>query len=52
MLGTNAAEVFGFDLAALDKLADRIGLDEADVLTPPDTQPQWRGDLDRPLIPA
>lgn len=52
MLGQTAAGVFGFDLSALDKLADRIGLDEADVLTPPDVQPQWRGDLDRPLIPA
>jgi predicted TIM-barrel fold metal-dependent hydrolase len=52
MLGRTAAGVFGFDLAALDKLADRIGLDEADVLAPPDVQPQWRGDLDRPLIPA
>jgi predicted TIM-barrel fold metal-dependent hydrolase len=52
MLGGTAAGVFGFDLAALDKLADRIGLDEADALTPPVVQPQWRGDLDRPLIPA
>jgi predicted TIM-barrel fold metal-dependent hydrolase len=52
MLGTTAAGVFGFDLPALDKLASQIGLDDADVLTPPDVQPQWRGDLDRPLIPA
>ena len=29
----------------------QIGLDEADVLTPPDVQPTYRGDLDRPLIP-
>ncbi len=52
MLGKTAADVFGFDLAALDKLVGTIGLDEADVLTPPDVQPTYRGDLDRPLIPA
>ena len=52
MLGTTAAEVFGFDLAALDKLASQIGMDPADVLTPPGVQPHYRGDLDRPLIPA
>jgi len=51
MLGQTAADVFGFDLAALDKLVSTIGLDEADVLTPPDVQPTYRGDLDRPLIP-
>jgi hypothetical protein len=51
MLGQTAADVFGFDLAALDKLVGTIGLDEADVLTPPDVQPAYRGDLDRPLIP-
>jgi predicted TIM-barrel fold metal-dependent hydrolase len=52
MLGATAAEIFGFDLAALDQLASRIGMDEGDVLTPPDVQPHFRGDLDRPLIPA
>ena len=52
MLGTNAAELFGFDLAALDKLATRIGMDADDVLTPPEVQPAYRGDLDRPLIGA
>ena len=52
MLGKTAADVFGFDLAALDRLAGQIGLDEADVLTPPDVRPTYRGDLDRPLIPA
>jgi predicted TIM-barrel fold metal-dependent hydrolase len=52
MLGENAASVFGFDLTALQQVAARIGLDEADVLTAPDVQPQYRGDLDRPLIPA
>jgi predicted TIM-barrel fold metal-dependent hydrolase len=52
MLGATAAEVFGFDLPALDRLAQTIGPDEADVLTPPKVQPAYRGDLDRPLIPA
>jgi predicted TIM-barrel fold metal-dependent hydrolase len=52
MLGTNAADVFGFDLAALDRHAARTGLDSDDVLTPPEVQPAYRGDLDRPLIGA
>lgn len=52
LLGTTAAEVFGFDLAALNRLAQTIGPDEADILTPPQVQPVYRGDLDRPLIPA
>jgi len=52
MMGETAAEVFGFDLPALQTLADRIGLDEDVVLTPPAEQPHWRGDLDRPLVGA
>ncbi|WP_067682058.1 amidohydrolase family protein [Nocardia miyunensis] len=52
MFGTNAAAVFGFDLPALDALAEKIGIDEADALTPPSVQPTYRGDLDRPLIGA
>ncbi|MGW6144830.1 amidohydrolase family protein [Streptomyces sp. NPDC055140] len=52
MLGATAAGVFGFDLPALDRIAERIGPDEAEVLTPPEVQPSFRGDLDRPLIPA
>jgi hypothetical protein len=52
MMGETAAEVFGFDLPALQKLADRIGLDEDMVLNPPVEQPHWRGDLDRPLVGA
>ena len=52
MLGENAASVFGFDLAALEVISDKFGLDEDDVLSPPAVQPTYRGDLDRPLIPA
>ena len=52
MLGQTAAEVFGFDLPSLQSLADRVGLDEIEVLTPPAVQPEWRGDLDRPLLGA
>jgi predicted TIM-barrel fold metal-dependent hydrolase len=52
MLGETAASVFGFDLPALSKTAARIGMDTDDVLSPMDVQPTWRGDLNRPLIPA
>jgi predicted TIM-barrel fold metal-dependent hydrolase len=52
MLNENAAAVYGFDLAALQKVSDDVGLDVADVLTAPEVQPSYRGDLDRPLIPA
>jgi predicted TIM-barrel fold metal-dependent hydrolase len=52
MLGGTAAKVFGFDLPALNKLAATIGMDSDEVLSPPAVQPEWRGDLNRPLIPA
>jgi predicted TIM-barrel fold metal-dependent hydrolase len=52
MLGQNAAALFGFDYPALERLAEKIGLDEDRELTPPEVQPSYRGDLDRPLIPA
>jgi predicted TIM-barrel fold metal-dependent hydrolase len=52
MLGETAAAVYGFDLAALKPVADRTGLEAAEVLTAPAVQPAYRGDLDRPLIPA
>jgi len=48
----NAAAVYGFDLDALNTVADKIGWDEDDVLTAPEVQPTYRGDLDRPLIPS
>jgi predicted TIM-barrel fold metal-dependent hydrolase len=52
MLGETAAAVYGFDLAALQAVAGESGLRAADVLTAPAVQPAYRGDLDRPLIPA
>jgi hypothetical protein len=52
MLGENAAAVYGFDLTALRSISDRVGLVVEDVLTAPAVQPSYRGDLDRPLIPA
>ena len=52
MLHANAAAVYKFDLPALDKISAEHGLDLTTVLTPPTTQPDLRGDLNRPLIPA
>ena len=52
MLHHNATSVYGFDLPALDRISAQIGLDTNTLLTPPDTQPDLRGDLNRPLIPA
>jgi hypothetical protein len=52
MFGGTAAAVYGFDLDALNTVADKIGWDEDDVLTAPEVQPTYRGDLDRPLIPS
>ena len=48
MLGDTAARVFGFDLAKLDRVARRIGIRPADVLTPPDRDLYARGDVNRP----
>jgi predicted TIM-barrel fold metal-dependent hydrolase len=52
MLNRTAASLYGFDLAALDPIAGKVGLELADVLTAPVVQPSLRGDLDRPLVPA
>jgi predicted TIM-barrel fold metal-dependent hydrolase len=52
MLHHNATSVYGFDLPALDRISAQTGLDTNTLLTPPDTQPDLRGDLNRPLIPA
>jgi predicted TIM-barrel fold metal-dependent hydrolase len=52
MFSETAAAVYGFDLDALNTVADKIGWDEDEVLTAPEVQPTYRGDLDRPLIPS
>lgn len=52
MLGENAAAVYGFDLEALKRISDNVGLEIKDVLTAPAEQPTLRGDLDRPLVLA
>jgi predicted TIM-barrel fold metal-dependent hydrolase len=52
MLHGNAASVYGFDLTALDRISSQVGLDVDAVLTAPAVQPNLRGDLNRPLIPA
>ena len=52
MFSETAAAVYGFDLDALHPVADKIGWDEDEVLTAPEVQPTYRGDLDRPLIPS
>jgi hypothetical protein len=48
LLGETAARVFDFDLVKLDRVARRIGLEPADVLTPPDIDLYPRGDVNRP----
>jgi len=52
MFSETAAAVYGFDLEALNAVSDKIGWNEAEVLTAPEVQPSYRGDLDRPLIPS
>src|SRR6202040_1401789 len=46
MFGETAAALYGFDLDALNTVADKIGGDEDEVLTAPEGQPTYRGDLD------
>jgi predicted TIM-barrel fold metal-dependent hydrolase len=36
ILSLNAAHVFGFDLAALQPIAERVGFEEPELLTPPE----------------
>ncbi|GAA1515655.1 amidohydrolase family protein [Nocardioides humi] len=48
MLGLTAAEVFGFDLAKLAPVVERIDLRVAEVLTPPETDLYPRGDVHKP----
>jgi predicted TIM-barrel fold metal-dependent hydrolase len=50
MLSVNAAKVYGFDLPALQPVADRIGLDPDVVLEPPLEELYPRGDVHKPLV--
>jgi len=52
MLGENAVEVFGFDRAALRAVADGIGADIAEILTPPEEDLFSRRDVHEPLATA
>jgi predicted TIM-barrel fold metal-dependent hydrolase len=52
MLGENAIEVFGFDRAALRKVADEIGTELELILTPPTEDLFPRGDVHKPLATA
>jgi len=49
LLGRNAVDVFGLDGQALQAVADRIGPDPAEILTPPASDEIWRGDVHKPL---
>jgi len=50
MLGATAAEVFDFDMVALQALADRIGPTVADVRTPPARLPRVPEDTMSPVF--
>lgn len=52
MLGENAIETFGFDRAALRKIADQVGVDLNLILTPPTEDLFPRGDVHKPLATA
>ena len=52
MLGENAIETFGFDRAALRKVADEVGADLGLILTPPTEDLFPRGDVHKPLATA
>lgn len=52
MLGENAAALWGFDRAALDDVASRIGPDISALLTRPTEDHFPRGDVHKPLATA
>jgi predicted TIM-barrel fold metal-dependent hydrolase len=52
MLSETAAKVLGFDLEKLAPIAERIGPDSEEIVTPLPVQPNLRGDLNRPLMLA
>ena len=52
MLGETAAEVFGFDVAALEPIVERVGPAPEDILVPPTEDLFPRGDVHKPLAGA
>jgi len=52
MLGETAAEVFGFDVAALTPIVDRVGPAPEQILEPPTEDLFPRGDVHKPLAGA
>jgi len=52
MLGGNAMALWGFDPAALGRIAERTGPSLAEVLTPPTEELFPRGDVNKPLATA
>jgi len=50
MLGGTAADVFGFDPAALAPVADRLAVRPSDVLRPPEEDLFPRGDVNKPFV--
>ena len=52
MLGRNAADLWGFDTAALRPVVERIGIPLDEILTPPRENHFPRGDVHKPLATA
>jgi predicted TIM-barrel fold metal-dependent hydrolase len=52
MLGQTAAQVFGFDVAALAPVVERVGPAPEEILTPPTEDLFPRGDVNKPLSGA
>ena len=50
MLGETAVELYGFDLAEVRAVADRVGPQPSEVLTPPEADLFPRGDVNKPLF--
>jgi hypothetical protein len=52
MLGQTAAQVFGFDVATLAPVVERVGPAPEEILTPPTEDLFPRGDVNKPLSGA
>jgi hypothetical protein len=49
ILGETAAQLWGFDVEALQPVVERIALSADEVLTPPSENNYPRGDVNKPL---